>query len=129
MAGFLGVFGYTAYAGSKFALTGFAECLRQELKPKGIGVSVLFPPDTDTPQLAGEEPLKPAETRAIAGTIRPVSAELVARQYLNGIAAGRKHIHPGFETRVLSVVQRLAPWAVRRYMDGQVRRAARQAVR
>ena len=49
VAGFLGVFGYTDYCASKFGLLGFSEALRMELRPKGISVSVLCPPDTDTP--------------------------------------------------------------------------------
>jgi 3-dehydrosphinganine reductase len=129
VSGFLGVFGYTAYAGSKFALTGFAECLRQELKPRGVGVSVLFPPDTDTPQLAEENRLKPAETHAIAETIKPVSADFVAGALLDGIEAGRAHIHPGTETRLLSLIQRLAPSLVRWYMDAKVRKVAEAKVR
>lgn len=50
-AGQCGLYGYTAYAGSKFALRGLAESLQQELLPYGVRVGMLFPPDTDTPQL------------------------------------------------------------------------------
>src|SRR5690606_3520719 len=52
LAGALAIYGYAAYAPSKFALTAFSEVLRQELRPRGITVAVLLPPDTDTPQLA-----------------------------------------------------------------------------
>lgn len=58
-AGFLGVFGYGAYTPTKFAVSGLCEVLRQELKPRGITVTVIYPPDVDTPMLAGETPLKP----------------------------------------------------------------------
>jgi 3-dehydrosphinganine reductase len=128
VAGFLGVFGYTAYAASKFALTGFAETLRQELEPMGIGVSILFPPDTETPQLAGEEAFKPAETRAVSGSVRPVSADFVARALLEGIAAGRFHILPGLETRSLYWLQRHAPWLVRWHINRCIRGSARERV-
>jgi NAD(P)-dependent dehydrogenase (short-subunit alcohol dehydrogenase family) len=40
--------GYTAYSPSKFALRAFADALKMELTPFGIGVSVLFPPNTNT---------------------------------------------------------------------------------
>jgi 3-dehydrosphinganine reductase len=53
-AGQLGVFGYSAYSSSKFALRGFAEVLQMELKPYNILVTLSFPPDTDTPGLATE---------------------------------------------------------------------------
>jgi len=54
MAGLVGVYGYTAYSAAKFGLIGFSESLRGELKPHGVNVSVLCPPDTDTPQLHEE---------------------------------------------------------------------------
>ena len=40
--------GYTAYSPSKFALRAFAEALYSELLPKGVGVSILYPPNTAT---------------------------------------------------------------------------------
>lgn len=54
IGGLLGLYGYSAYSGSKFALVGLAECLAMELKSFGIKVCVSFPPDTDTPGF-GEE--------------------------------------------------------------------------
>lgn len=49
--GQVGMFGYTAYASSKFAVRGFAECLYPEVKPFGVHLSVSYPPDTDTPMV------------------------------------------------------------------------------
>ena len=80
-AGLVGVFGYTAYAPTKFAVRGFLETLRGELAPYGIHVGCSFPPDTDTPQLADENRYKPKETKAISGTIKPLSAERVAQEH------------------------------------------------
>lgn len=51
LAALIGIYGYTAYAPSKYAVRGFSRCLRSEVKAYGIDVSVVFPPDTDTPQL------------------------------------------------------------------------------
>ena len=48
-AALIGLYGYSSYAPSKFAVRGLAEALRSELAPEGIGVSVVYPPDTDTP--------------------------------------------------------------------------------
>lgn len=39
-AGLVGLYGYTAYSPSKFALRGLAEALRGELKPNGIAACV-----------------------------------------------------------------------------------------
>jgi 3-dehydrosphinganine reductase len=49
--GQLGMFGYTAYSASKFAVRGFAESLYPEVKPHGIFISISYPPDTDTPMV------------------------------------------------------------------------------
>jgi short-subunit dehydrogenase len=43
LAGLVGVPGRTAYSASKFAMTGFFEALRAELKPAGVGVTTAFP--------------------------------------------------------------------------------------
>ncbi len=124
-AGFLGVFGYSAYSPSKFAVAGFSECLRQDLLPYGIGVSILFPADTDTPQLEEENRFKPAETRAIGGTIKPAPARQVAEALLAGCARRRLYIVPGFMNRLSFWLNRLAPWLVHAIMDSEIRKARR----
>ena len=125
LAGVLGVFGYTAYGGSKFAVSGFSEALRQELKPHGVGVSVLCPPDTDTPQLAYEERYKPAETRALSGNVKPMSAEVVAKALLEGVAAGRVEIVPGMDSWFTVFMARRFPGLVRWIMDRDIAKARR----
>ncbi len=100
VAGFLGVFGYSAYCAAKFAVRGLSDVLRQELKPHGIHVSVVFPPDTDTPQLRYEEPFKPPETRRISGTARVLTADQVARAILRGIERRQVYILPNLDTRL-----------------------------
>jgi 3-dehydrosphinganine reductase len=98
-AGYLGLFGYTAYGASKYAIRGFSDSMRAELKPKGIKVSIVFPQDTDTPQLAYENQFKPYETKIIDGIGKPVSAESVAEEIVNGVARGRYMIVSGFENK------------------------------
>ncbi|MCP5430947.1 MAG: SDR family NAD(P)-dependent oxidoreductase [Chromatiaceae bacterium] len=51
VAGFLGLIGYGTYAPAKFAVVGFSEVLRHEMKPHGVRVSVVCPPDVDTRDL------------------------------------------------------------------------------
>ncbi len=43
LAGLLGVPGRTAYSASKFAMTGFFEALRAELKSSGVSVTIAYP--------------------------------------------------------------------------------------
>lgn len=51
----VGVYGFSHYAATKFALRGLAEGLQQELLPYNIQMSLVCPPDTDTPQLVEGE--------------------------------------------------------------------------
>jgi 3-dehydrosphinganine reductase len=101
-AGLIGLYGYSAYAPSKFAVRGFGEALRQELKPEGISVSVVFPPDTDTPQLREEMRVRPEITSRIAGGAKVKSAEDIAQAVWDGVKRGRFTIAPGFEMTMLS---------------------------
>jgi 3-dehydrosphinganine reductase len=109
MAGYLGVFGYSAYGASKYAVTGFSEVLRAEMKPHGIRVSVAFPPDTDTPQLAYEEPFKPAETKAISGNAKALSADKVAGAILHQAEKGHFMIFPGTDSRLFYLLTSKLP--------------------
>ena len=101
-AGLVGLFGYTAYAPSKFALRGLAESLRAELKPAGVGVTIVYPPDTDTPQLTEENQTKPEETKALTAAAGLWSAEAVARVTLAGVRRGRFQVTPGLQLTVLA---------------------------
>lgn len=101
VSGFLGIYGYTAYSGSKFAVTGFSDSLRNELKPRGIQVSVVFPPDTDTEQLAYESQFKPEVTRKIAGNAGLMTPQQVARGIIDGIEKRKYIITPGFEPTMI----------------------------
>lgn len=47
----MGIYGYTAYSASKFGLRGLGEALQQEVIADDIHVSLIFPPDTETPGL------------------------------------------------------------------------------
>jgi NADP-dependent 3-hydroxy acid dehydrogenase YdfG len=48
MAGKRGYAGNTAYCASKYALRGFGDALREELRPAGVRVSTVYPSSTDT---------------------------------------------------------------------------------
>lgn len=98
--GFIGGYGYSAYCASKFALRGFSDSLRAEVKPLGIGVSIVFPQNTETPQLKREEQMKTPMMKAIDNT-KGMSAEDVAKSIVHGIARRQYVIIPGFEGRFL----------------------------
>jgi 3-dehydrosphinganine reductase len=122
--GIVGVFGYSAYAPTKFAVRGLCETLRMELKPHGIHVCAVYPADVDTPQLAMETPHKPPELIAISGTVKPITAAAVATKIIRGVERGKATIVPGQKTQALARLAGIAPGLIRAYMDHLVARAA-----
>ena len=99
--GLIGIFGYTGYCGSKFAVRGFSDALRYELAPYQIGISVVYPSDTETPQLEYDILHKPLETKALTETAGRMTADAVAKIIINAAIRGKQVILPGFEAWLL----------------------------
>lgn len=126
MAGFIGVFGYADYGASKFAMMGLSETLRMELRQYGIRVSVLCPPDTDTPGFDLENRTKPPETWAIGGTAKLIQPEVVARALLEGVRKERYLIMANAEGWLIYLTKRYAPSVLDWMLDRAVRKAQAQ---
>ncbi|MGC9528350.1 MAG: SDR family oxidoreductase [Limnospira sp.] len=116
-AALIGLYGYAPYAPSKFALRGLAEALRGELKPAGIHVSVVYPPDTDTPQLAAENRTKPPETKKMTETAGIWRAADVAKAIVRGIEKRQFAIAPGLEMTLLNRFHSLLAPGLNWYFD------------
>lgn len=108
-AGLLPVYGYTAYGTSKYALVGFAECLRSELKPENITVQVLCPPEINTPMLEEENKISPIETKYLKVLAGTLSVEHAATALINGIMKKRFMIIPGFLANLFFYMKRYLP--------------------
>ena len=128
-AGLMGLYGYTPYSPSKFALRGLAESLRGELKLSGIQISIVYPPDTDTSQLEAENKTKPLETKLITATAKTWSAEGVASEIVQGIKKDRFEIAPGLEMTLLTSLHSLLAPIINRYFDGLAAKARHQQKR
>ena len=128
-AGLCGIFGYTPYSPTKFALRGLAEALRAELADTGVEVMIVYPPDTDTPQLAEENRTKPVETKAITAGAGLWTADAVARVTLEGLARGRFSVTPGFSLTALAWLHSLLAPVLRWEFDRKARRARADAGR
>ncbi|XP_020083941.1 3-dehydrosphinganine reductase TSC10A [Ananas comosus] len=102
-AGQVGVYGYTAYSASKFALRGLGEALQHEVIADNIHVSLIFPPDTETPGFAEEHKRRPELTNMIAGSSGEMKADDVARKALDGIKVGKFIVPCNFEGTMLSI--------------------------
>ena len=127
MGGIIPVYGYTAYGSSKFAVVGLAQCLRYELKPRGISVACFCPGEVETPGLAGErKTLHPAGAalKKIGGTM-PVDAAV--RGLVKGIKHDEAMIIPGWKVKVTYWMHRVTPdrlWNA--ITDGIVAKALRE---
>jgi 3-dehydrosphinganine reductase len=128
-AGLVGIFGYTPYTPPKFAVRGLLESLRCELQPYGVHVGCVCPPDTRTPQLEYENRFKPAETRAISGQIKPISADRVAAGIVRGIERRDFLIMVDWQTRLLARTAGLLRGTYFSSFDRRVRKAQAAAVR
>jgi 3-dehydrosphinganine reductase len=124
--GLIGLYGYSAYSPTKFALRGLAESLRGELKPLGIHLSVVYPPDTDTPQLAQENLTKPLETQRISSTAKMWTAQQVAATIVTGIQNKKFTIAPSQDMTVLARLHSLIAPLLNRYFDSIVAQTRRE---
>jgi NAD(P)-dependent dehydrogenase (short-subunit alcohol dehydrogenase family) len=95
LAGIVSNYGYAAYSSSKFGVVGLATALRIECKTQGITVSVICPPEVETPMVEEERRTAPAitmQTKQFAGT---VTLDDLCTQVMHGLERGRFLIVPG----------------------------------
>ena len=80
-AGQVGMYGYTAYSPTKYALRGYVEALQQELlrtKPH-VSVQLAFPIDTNTPGYHTEYQMMPELTKVLNATTGLATAKDTAQ--------------------------------------------------
>ena len=109
LGGFVPIYGYTAYGTSKFAVVGFAQCLRSELKPIGIDVACFCPGEVDTPALAAERQSTHPATVAMKKIGSVLSTEAAVRGLVDGISSNRFLIIPGQRSKLIYWAVRLTP--------------------
>ncbi len=119
MSGLVGLYGYTGYSSSKFAVVGFSYALRAEMKPYGIHVSVACPVQVDTPLLAETNRYKPEVTKAINANAGVMTAEECVRGMLDGMERDEAVIIPGRKGRMVYLFQRLFP-GLREFMTDRI---------
>lgn len=131
LVGFHGLYGYSAYAPSKFAIRGLSDALRYEFKPFGIQISVAYPSDTETPQLEYENKHKPPILKALVdSSTTPVPADVVAKNILKGVMRNRYIILPTTDALLLYIVYSLLPgYGMYRFVDLLMNNARRKAAK
>jgi short-subunit dehydrogenase len=113
LAGLVGVPGRTAYSATKFAMTGFCEALRAELKSSGVSVTTAFPGVVATNirhrgynargEPAGSSGLREEDA---------MSVEECARLILEGMNARRREVVMTAKGRLGRFVKLIAPGMV-----------------
>jgi short-subunit dehydrogenase len=112
LAGLMPIAGYTGYAASKAAVIAFSAALREEMRSSGVMVSVLCPPDTDTPGYRAENEFKPPETARLSGKCGLLTPEQVADTLMAGLGRRQFLIIPGHRARIAAWLQRHCPGAL-----------------
>jgi short-subunit dehydrogenase len=101
-----------AYVASKFALVGFSEALRMELRGTGIDVTCVCPIGTET-EFHDVEPNR----LGVPGRGGPIqSADHVARAIVRALRRPRAEVHPYPPARLLFLANAVAPALVDRLL-------------
>jgi 3-dehydrosphinganine reductase len=125
--GVTAIYGYSSYGPTKAAVVSIAEYVSRELRDKGIGVSVLYPPDTETPGHAVEMETRPFECNALAASSKTLSAPEVAGLFMAGFKKGKFRIMVDFETKLLYRLNGISPKFVDIYLGRIVKKCQREA--
>lgn len=123
VAALTGVFGYTAYCSSKYALLGLSEALRAELKPQGIKVQVVCPPEFDSPMVDNLNQTRTPENQAHTLTIPKLDVGTVVNDIMAGIDRSQFLIVPGVQTRLMTFGIRFFPGISRFVADRRIQAA------
>lgn len=126
MGGIIPVYGYTAYGASKFAVVGFAQCLRYELKSRNISIACFCPGEVETPGLAEERKALPPASAALKKIGGTMPVESAVRGLVQGIRSDEFMIIPGFKVKLTYWMYRITPgWLWNAITDAMVQKALR----
>jgi NAD(P)-dependent dehydrogenase (short-subunit alcohol dehydrogenase family) len=112
LAGFSANYSYAAYSASKFGVIGLGRVLRLECKPRGIAVSLICPPEVDTPLVEEEKKTMHPVSRRLKDFGGSLSIDEAVAGILAGLDAGRSVIIPGARAKVTYVCSRYLPDAL-----------------
>jgi NAD(P)-dependent dehydrogenase (short-subunit alcohol dehydrogenase family) len=112
--GLMGVPGQSAYCASKFAVRGFTEVLRHELKASHVNVTCVHPGGVSTSIAANSRSSAGVESSAAEAALRfeklaRTTPETAARVIVNGILQNKTRVIIGSDALRIDVLQRLMP--------------------
>ena len=113
--GLIGPAGQSAYASSKFAVRGFSDVLRSELKPYRIGVTTVYPAGVKTKiassSLSGDKinAQKAKQNNENFEKFLKMTPERAADIIINGIRKRKTRVLIGSSAIILDILARLRP--------------------
>jgi len=122
VAGLMGVFGYTPYCSSKFALVGLTEALRYEMKPLGVKVHLVCPSEFASPMTEHLNDTRTPENKAHTLTIPEYDIDTMVKDTIKGIEKGKFMIVPGMLCKLTVLGARYYPTISRFVCDFKIGR-------
>ena len=113
-AGLMGVYGYSAYCASKYAVTGFVTTLQQELYGTGVRATLVCPSEVATPMIAAESDSVLPQTRLLKDLGGTLSPEKAADIIFQGIRKKKTIVLTGFVAHLFDFTNRVFPWLFRK---------------
>jgi short-subunit dehydrogenase len=107
--------GQSAYSASKFAVRGFSEALRHELRDSTVTLSVVHPGGIATGiaenarATAATDQAAANEAAALFKQVARTTPEAAARRIVDGVKRREKRILIGGDARLIAIAQRLLP--------------------
>lgn len=108
VAGHIGMYGYSLYCTSKYAIVGFSECLRSEMKRFNISVTLICPPEVKTPFIEEEAKTLPSEARIVKNLAGLLTPEQAAKAIVRGIKRKKFLVVPGMMAKSLLFWHRIS---------------------
>jgi NAD(P)-dependent dehydrogenase (short-subunit alcohol dehydrogenase family) len=109
LAGLTSSYAYAAYCSSKFGVLGLANVLRIEMKPKGIDISVICPPEVSTPMVEVELRTMHPVTRELKDFAGVLTLPEACDEILARLEKRQFRIIPGSKARLTYRLARFLP--------------------
>lgn len=125
--------GQAAYSASKFAVRGFSNALRHELRGSNVGVTVVHPGGVATAIAAsarvpeGMDPAELAKRKREMERLLRMPPDRAAEIIVRGIERGRARVLVGGDARISSLLERLMPVSHWSLLEKLIAASARSA--
>jgi NAD(P)-dependent dehydrogenase (short-subunit alcohol dehydrogenase family) len=120
--------GQSAYCASKFAVRGFSESLRHELKPTHVGVTVVHPGGVATSIARNARMAAATDKAQTERALRTAEAMLklppakAGEIIVSGVERRQPRVLVGSDAKMLATLERLAPVSYWNWLESRMRR-------